>query len=63
MCRRVPFLVHGRARIVSIRNSLLLDAGAEYTAPSRLFAAATFQGEFSDNVQSYAGKVKIGITW
>src|SRR5262249_41814941 len=29
------------------RNALLLDAGAEYAAPSGFFAAATFQGEFS----------------
>jgi autotransporter-associated beta strand protein len=45
------------------RNAALLDAGAGYTAPSGFFAAATFQGEFSGNVQSYAGKLKIGFTW
>src|SRR6185295_18317834 len=45
------------------RNAALLDLGGEYEAPSGFFAAATFQGEFSGNVQSYAGKVKVGFTW
>lgn len=45
------------------RNAALLDAGAEYTASSGFFAAATFQGEFSGNVQGYAGKVKVGFSW
>ncbi len=45
------------------RNALLLDAGAGYRAPSGIFAAATFEGEFSGNVKSYAGKVKVGYSW
>ena len=45
------------------RNSALLDAGAEYAAPSGFFAAATFQSEFSGNVQMYAGKLKLGFKW
>ncbi len=44
-------------------NSALLDAGAEYHAPSGFFAAATFQGEFSGNVLMYAGKLKLGFSW
>ncbi|WP_404927963.1 autotransporter domain-containing protein [Mesorhizobium sp. ORM16] len=45
------------------RNALLIDAGAQYTSPSGVFAAAAFQGEFSGNVKNYSGKLKLGITW
>lgn len=45
------------------RNAALIDAGAEYRMPDGLFASLAFQGEFSGNVQSYAGKAKIGFTW
>ena len=45
------------------RNSALLDIGARYAAPSGFFAAAAFEGEFSGNVQSYSGKVKLGFSW
>ncbi|UVK56336.1 autotransporter domain-containing protein [Mesorhizobium sp. AR02] len=44
-------------------NAALLNASATYTSSSGLFASLGFQGEFSGNVQSYAGKAKIGISW
>jgi fibronectin-binding autotransporter adhesin len=44
-------------------SSLLVDAGARYVAPSGFFASLAFQGEFSGNVESYAGWAKIGFTW
>ena len=44
-------------------NALLVDAGASYAASSGFFASLSFDGEFSGNVTSYAGKAKIGITW
>ncbi|CAN7688921.1 autotransporter domain-containing protein [Mesorhizobium sp. LjRoot246] len=45
------------------RNALLVDLGAEYNSSSGFFAAAAFRGEFSGNVESYSGKLKLGITW
>ncbi|TIN21694.1 MAG: hypothetical protein E5Y31_20245 [Mesorhizobium sp.] len=44
-------------------NAALLNASATYTSGSGLFASLGFQGEFSGNVQSYAGKAKVGISW
>ncbi|MDX8525145.1 autotransporter-associated beta strand repeat-containing protein [Mesorhizobium sp. MSK_1335] len=44
-------------------NAALLKASATYTSGSGLFASLGFQGEFSGNVQSYAGKAKVGISW
>ncbi|AEH85713.1 autotransporter outer membrane beta-barrel domain-containing protein [Mesorhizobium opportunistum] len=44
-------------------NAALVNASATYTSGSGLFASLGFQGEFSGNVQSYAGKAKIGISW
>jgi len=45
------------------RTAALLDAGIQYRTTSGLTAAIAFQGQFSSNVQSYAGKASIAFQW
>jgi hypothetical protein len=44
-------------------SSLLVEADGRYVAPSGFFASLAFHGEFSGNVENYAGRAKIGFTW
>lgn len=44
-------------------NSALLSAGAEMKWRSGIVLAGTFEGEFSNTTQSYAGKGTIRYTW
>jgi len=44
-------------------DSALVSAGAEMTWRSGISLAGTFEGEFSDTTQSYAGKGTVRYTW
>ena len=54
------FVVNGAA---VAPNAALVSAGAEVAWRNGFALAATFEGEFSNNVQSYAGKGSIRYRW
>jgi uncharacterized protein with beta-barrel porin domain len=44
-------------------NSILVSAGAELAFHNGFALAGTFEGEFSDNTESYAGKGSVRYRW
>jgi uncharacterized protein with beta-barrel porin domain len=45
------------------RDSLLVSAGAELTFRNGFSIAGSFEGEFSGNTESYAGKGAVRYRW
>jgi uncharacterized protein with beta-barrel porin domain len=54
------FVVNGAAQA---RNAALTTASAEIAWRNGISLAATFEGEFSDVTQSYAGKGMVRFAW
>jgi uncharacterized protein with beta-barrel porin domain len=54
------FLVNGAAQA---RDAALVSAGAEIGWRNGLSLAGTFEGEFSNTTESYAGKGTLKYAW
>ncbi len=54
------FIVNGAAQA---RDAALVSAGAEMAWRNGFALSATFEGEFSRNVESYAGKGTVRYQW
>ena len=54
------FVVNGA---VPSANSALVAAGAEITWLDGISVLASFEGEFSNNTQSYGGRATLRYTW